>query len=204
MGAFNPAIVTPDWLLSKQLIDEQDRSYVLQDGEDRFITSSVFSGGRYAWVTLEFSRESLHIQSTSETETGERVRELAVGLLAALPETPVGRVHLSHFMFLTLNQEQTDRLTATLAPVGPILEHFRDAQFEAVEYRSTRERGYADLLVEPSHRDGYQLYVEYERVWELADPPGVDPAVAVEVLDGEWEATQAEASAIVNHLIHLA
>ena len=202
-GAFNPAILTPDWLLGKHLIEEADREYVIAEGEDRFFSSSVFGGGRYPWFSMDVSRESLQLRSTQETDTGERVRELAVGLLAALPETPVGRVHLSHFSFVALGEARWGKLTSVLAPIEPVAKSFRDAEFEAVEYRSPRENGYADLLIEPSQREAYDLYVEYERVWNLAEPPGADPAIAVGVLDDEWATTQDEATAIVKHLVSL-
>ncbi|MGO9793917.1 MAG: hypothetical protein ACLP8S_31680 [Solirubrobacteraceae bacterium] len=59
-------------------------------------------------------------------------------------------------------------------------------------------------MIEPSRMEGYELFVEYERVWELTDPPGADPARAIEVLDAEWATTQDEAAAIVKHVVGLA
>lgn len=203
-GAFNPAIVTPDWLHLKNLIESADREYVIEEGADRMIASSVFAGGRYPWVQVEVSRESLQLLSTPQTETGERIRELAVGLLNALPETPVAQVELSHRSYVALGEERWARLATLLAPKEHVLGPFPGAELETLEYRSARDNGHADLVIEPSYREGYDLYVEYERMWKLADPPGADPAQAVAVLDEEWATAQDDAAAIVKHLVNLA
>jgi len=200
-GAFNPAIVNPDWLLSKDLIDEADRDHVRSG--DRVLVTSVFSGGRYPWIVVEVTRESLHVSSTEATETPERLREFVVGLLSVLPETPVHGLAVSNSWHAAVGPDRWQTIARTLAPATALDDVAADAELESLERRAGRGDGHLSIIVEPSRHDHYDLFVEVERYWDLGGAPVDERVRAVETLDRHWEETLGSAEQIVGTVLGL-
>jgi hypothetical protein len=186
-GGFNPVIVNTDWLVAKGLIDESDRDYAMEPEQGRVLVTSLFSGGLYPWVEIEVSREALNVTSTDETETPERLRDLVIRLLKALPETPAHGVGVSHYWHVKTGQDRWQRIAETVAPSTPWTDLVGETQLDSLERRIELQGGQRTVAVEPSRRPGYELYFDVRRQWDVATPPGVDPAVAMEALDRGWQ-----------------
>jgi hypothetical protein len=201
-GSFNPGIVSIDWLLSKELIDEVDREYALS--EERLLMSPTFTGTLYPWISVEVTPESLTVGSTDETETPERLREFVVGLMRVLPETPVRQLNINHAWHATTGADTWHAIANLLAPRGAWGDVAGDTDLTNLTRRADREGGHIAISLQPSERQSYDLFLGVMRSWILAKPPGVDPSAMISVLDKEWDGMLAEAERILAATLELA
>ncbi len=100
-GSFNPAILSPAWLFGQGLIGAAD----FERAEVDLITRdlAVF---RTAWLACHATPDTLQFWTEDSVEF-ERVRDVAVGTLRALPHTPVSALGINrsvHFPIRTLEK----------------------------------------------------------------------------------------------------
>ena len=201
-GAFNPAIVSADWLLGKGLIDEADRQYVLEN--EALVVTPQFSGGGYPWIVVEVTREALHAASTDSTETPERVREFVVGLMGALPETPVHGLTVRYFWHVATGTERWQTIAAELAPDAHWDDVLPDSELSLLDRRAATDHGHVSVSVQSSRRRDFDLYLEVEHYWDFGEPPGVGPGAAISTLDEHWEAAWQRSKQILDATLRLA
>jgi hypothetical protein len=89
LGRFNPAIFSPAWLRLRKLIGQTD-----SDQANLQVILPVFSSFSTDWFQLQ-AREDLLQLSTSMVQDFDRLRDLAVGILTVLGETPVHSVGIN-------------------------------------------------------------------------------------------------------------
>jgi hypothetical protein len=185
-GAFNPAIVTPDWLLAKGLINEADREFATARDMERVLTTTVFSGAQYPAIAVEVTRELLYTAATEATETPEVLRNFVIGLLRALPETPVHRVSVQHFWHIVTGAQRLTQIAQRLAPAEPWASMAPQSALLSLRRFDPEGDGGTVLVVERSVREHYDLYLAIDRQWELGDEPGVEPVAAIACLEQGW------------------
>jgi hypothetical protein len=91
IGAFNPAIVTPDWLHGRGLISEADRDHCLS--KMQALVENRIMAFDADWFSLRLVENQLAL-STSMGVT-PRLRDLALGVFSILPETPLSALGLN-------------------------------------------------------------------------------------------------------------
>ena len=98
-GHFNPAIITPGWLMAKGLLGESDAT----DVQDQTIMgqASLFS---VSWLRCEAIHDRIALHATDPLDY-ERLRDVAVGILDSLPETPVALLGVNRFFHYPLETE---------------------------------------------------------------------------------------------------
>jgi hypothetical protein len=113
VGQFNPAIVTPEWLLAKGLIDESDKDAALSTMQ------ALVREGLMAFDATWFSLRLVQNQMVLSTTAGltPRIRDLAVGIFALLPETPLTGLGLNFAADVQFDSaDEYHRFGYTLAP----------------------------------------------------------------------------------------
>jgi hypothetical protein len=91
VGAFNPAIVTPDWLARHDLISEAERDECL--GTMQALISNGIMAFDAEWFGFRLIKNQLAISSTKGATP--RVKDLAWGILRLLPETPLSAMGMN-------------------------------------------------------------------------------------------------------------
>lgn len=183
-GSFNPAILTPTWLLAKGLIDEIDHAEAT-GSDGKMVVTPVFSGGRFRWLLYEATREQLKLVSTAETETPERLREFVIGFFNALPETPVATLEVTHFWHARAEEGVWDRLADRFSPANAWADLAPRSELRTVERRIGYDEGHLEITLQPSRREGMAIYLGVERSWHLGE--SADAQTLVQVLDGNWD-----------------
>jgi hypothetical protein len=110
-GQFNPAILSPGWLLAEGLLGPKEaldvRSQVILNQLSTFHTS---------WLQCQVTEDQL-VASTDEPPEFERLRDVLVGILKTLPHTPVSAMGINRtFHFQMPSWEDWHALGDTLAP----------------------------------------------------------------------------------------
>lgn len=182
-GHFNPAIVTPGWLLAQKLLSVEDFTETRPD----LITSDM-SNFHGPWFTVNVTSDTLQVSTGDLAET-EPIRDLIVGILRALPHTPVGVMGINHdFHFRVDNVAEWHAIGDTLAPKEPWGDAIKFPGMlgmQMIGVRDDAEGGRVRVTVEPSNRVAPRgVYVSYNDHFSLAPSvgqPNVREDVASEI-----------------------
>ena len=165
-GHFNPAIITHGWLMAQKLISVEDFTETRPD----LLTPDV-SHFETPWFQCHATSDMLQI-STGDPSEMERARDIAVGILRALPHTPVAVMGLNDdFHFQTKGQSQWDAVGDALAPKEPWADTLRfpgTLSLVMLAARTDEETGRVRVTVEPSNRvSPFGIYVGYNDHFSL-------------------------------------
>ena len=95
LGSFNPKIVSPVWLLSKELISEQ---WALTNDTNPSFFTDDFSSFKCGEFQIQVTLERFSLSVSLQTEF-DMMKDLAIGIFTVLSETPVKQMgvnFLSH------------------------------------------------------------------------------------------------------------
>ena len=110
-GVFNPALFSPAWLLSQDLIGSSEHS----NSQVRVINRDVaiFKSG---WLRCQVTKDGLQM-STDDFAEFERVRDAVIGALRALEHTPIAAMGLNReIRFSTGSSAKWHAIGDRLAP----------------------------------------------------------------------------------------
>ena len=201
LGYFNPLILQPNWLLANELIDEDDFQHLTDDENGRFVVSAEFTGLRLAWAKLETTRDACTLTSDFGTDTPDRIRELAVGIFQLLPHTPIEQVTLIYFRHFALPDDNWAALARRLAPPAPFESAAPGASLQSLQYVVEREGGHLSIVVEPSVREDFSVFIGVEDALEFEAVGDKTAQRALRALDERWDATRGNAEAIMRSLV---
>jgi len=116
VGAFNPAIFSPDWLERNGLIGESDAAEAREGVRGRpLLVSKQATTFETEWFALQVLANQFSI--TSKKVLTPAFKDLAVGILQLVPHTPVIAAGLNFAAHFKLSSEtEYHRVGDTLAP----------------------------------------------------------------------------------------
>jgi len=164
-GDFNPAIFSPAWLLGQNLIGIAEYQDSVVD-----IISRDLAVFRCGWATVNVTGDALQMM-TEDSGEFERIRDLVVGTLKALPHTPLGALGINRDVhFAIRSAEGWHAIGDTLAPKEPwaatlALPGMRSLTMWAV--RNDRYGGRVQAKVEPSSVVPQSVYVQHNDHYTL-------------------------------------
>ncbi|MCV7154352.1 hypothetical protein [Mycolicibacterium pyrenivorans] len=205
-GHFNAAIFSPLWMLQQNLIGPND----FASAEIEVITSE-FASFSTGWLNCQVVPDTLQL-NTSEGAEFERVRDAAIGILSALPHTPVAAVGINRSLHFQANsKEQYHAIGDRLLPKDfwePLLDLPLTRNVTLWGQRPDSYGGRVQVQVEPSmripghvyvsHSDHFNLQVIEERAtsrdeaWSMesanapSEPSAAKIRVAQEILSTVW------------------
>lgn len=113
VGAFNPAIFTPDWLERNNLIGKDDLDGALK-GESLIVSHQVCAF-ETDWFALQVLEEQFLL--TSKGPLTPAFADLAIGILSLVPHTPITAVGLNFLGHYRLaSTDEYHRVGDVLAP----------------------------------------------------------------------------------------
>lgn len=214
LGAFNPVIVSPDWLEHHKLIGTQDADAARQ-GLNLLITHQVaqFEGPYFALQVLE-NQFSL----TSKGSMTPLFKDLFVGIMQLLPQTPVtalGVNFMGHYKLENINDYHT--IGDVLAPKSIWHELFPgpdqnaglanltmriDPMTRNATVQTSKDNKH--LTVQPSTIVRHGVFLSYNDHHDIpkTDQSDVLPAErAAAIVDREWDSSNSFAKDLFAKLI---
>lgn len=211
VGAFNPAIFSPDWLERNKLIGKGDAEEATKS--PALIIShqaTVFETEWFAFQVLE-NQFSL----TSKGALTPAIRDLAVGILSLVPHTPItalGLNFLAHFRFST--EAEYHKIGDVLAPktiwdglypersssgLADLSIRIQDAE-RGSSPRSGNEKR---ISVQPSGKVKFGVFMSLNDHREIRDAgDGVSPAEqAASIVDSDWQTSCDDAVRVFDHVV---
>ena len=128
VGAFNPAIFGPDWLVRNGLLGNGDAE--IARASESFITSAQFLAVQTEWFALHVVSNQFSI--TSQGPLSPAIKDLAVGILTLVPQTPITAIGLNFMGHYKMTSHHAyNKVGDTLAPKKIWREVFPDEQDNA-------------------------------------------------------------------------
>lgn len=217
-GQFNPAIISPAWLKSEDLISADD--YVATTPELITADVSVLNG---PYFDLNVTRETFAIMST-DSSAFETVRDMAVGVLKTLRHTPVSVLGINRMVHFPVDDlDAYHRIGDVLAPKSYWETDLDFAGLQTLTIQGARKDSKASgrvlVTVQPSnlvipgvfvlHNDHYTLAVDAKTISSREDfradlseneatPEKL--SIAIEILQGEWQTSMTRSSSVVRNV----
>jgi hypothetical protein len=185
LGSFNPAIISPGWLLAESLLSREDA-----ESAELGVTHPDIADFRVGGIKYHAQRNRLQLV-TDDARRLPSMRDQAVALLSILRHTPVTQVGLNYDAHFRMPDEVTwHSLGDKLAPK----QHWtmvQEPKLQTIVMRATREdsrKGYLAITIETSvlvQPYGIRFFVN-DHI-ELADPEATVPAThVVDLLEDGW------------------
>jgi hypothetical protein len=224
VGRFNPSIFSPSWLRLHKLIGARE-------AEEANVTvivppAAVFSTD---WLVVNVTEESL-VLSTAMPQEYERLRDVALGILTVLDQTPIGAVGINRDVhWAPPGFSAYHAFGDALVPKEFWNKELRLPGTQDVTVQGVRPDlwdGYIRVTIQPSVRVEHGVYARVNDHFILrkvdAQPrtrddflreefrqPPLEPAaeripLALEILRDEWAQRTAAADRIIELLISLA
>ena len=149
VGKFNPAIIQPYWLAKKDLIKEQEANNAKIE-----IVHPQLTRIDLDWVFIDVSTDKFEFRSLKEAFF-PAVRDLMVGILYFLPETPITFIGLNHILHYTVqNDKQYYEIGNKLVPLQyweEIIDAPRMLDLQIIEQkRKDKLNGHFIIQIQPS------------------------------------------------------
>ncbi|MDP1734608.1 MAG: hypothetical protein Q8L44_09630 [Sulfuritalea sp.] len=214
LGAFNPAIFSPDWLEQNQLIGPDDAK-VIRSSENFVVTRQITQLQSESFRLLV---EENKCQVNCIGVAGPHIRDLTMGVLELLPHTPLRALGLNFdIQYRFLNSDAYHKIGDVLVPKS-IWQKVVDDPDRAIGLEQLRilvqdgkrgeelkssdsktisvQRGGSDLTIRISYNDHHEF---------ASLPEGTEAAeVAIGVLKEQWHEQLQAASQTFNRVIELA
>jgi len=206
VGAFNPPIITPEWLNRHKLIGNDDANEARRSVS--LLTTPQVSQFETQWFGVQALENQLAF--TSKGVVNAAFRDLVVGVLTLLPQTPVtamGINFLAHYKLASLAEYHA--VGDALAPKGPWSELVKLKGHEAglssltMQIREMTRAQMApitqnaiNITVQPSTQFPTGIFLMYNdhRAIAANEDDAQLPAVrAAGMLDASWEAISDQA-----------
>lgn len=202
-GYFNPAILSPDWLLRVALISGEQHD----DSEIQIISEEI-TIFRCGWATIQVGRDHLQV-GASDPEEFDRLRDLVVGILQTLRHTPLAAIGINRHAHLRAPNLQAWHAVGDLLSPKDLWDGVLVLPgMQSIAYQGVRPDSFAgqvQVQIEPSNRVVNAIYVAHNDHFALqhvdrqpqsrlefgGEPPAVEPssenfALVDEILGKSW------------------
>lgn len=212
VGAFNPAIFTPDWLERFNLIGAGD----LEEARacKSLVVSQQVTSFETSWFALQILEEQFSL--TSKGALSPAFADLACGILSLVPHTPIKAIginFLAHYKLQDLHQYH--KVGDVLAPKQIWSELFTEADtkpgmedltmvIQSVDESGAQKSGHQKRIsVRPSSRFRYGIFMSYNDHHDIA--PSQDQAtsaeIALELVNANWSYVFDDAIRVFNGIL---
>jgi hypothetical protein len=200
IGAFNPAIFSPDWLERNRLIGKGDADEVREGGHGKtLIVSHEVAFFETKWFALQVLEKQFSL--TSKDALSPAFKDLAVGIFQLVPHTPVTAVGLNFLGHFKLGSEdESHRVGDMLAPKdiwkalypdeSPGLADLTIRIQPCTPGEPLKTKDEKRISVQPSNKLKFGAFLSYNDHHDVStsDEDNLSPAERVaNVIDNGWE-----------------
>lgn len=199
-GTMNPGIFHPQWFVRENLL----RSAEAETATIEMATND-YALFRTQDFTTEVSRDGLTLLTRNEAFE-PALREIFSNIFRLLKHTPLRKFTISRFTHWkatpTTTSEQGLVYWENLLPLKPWNELLHEVDPRGIAVSGLAEKNLnCTLAVEPSSREGANVYVGARYTWDLPDGDSANSVLLI--LDQEWDIARAHTEGSVAYLLGL-
>ena len=200
IGAFNPAIFSPDWLERNHLIGKSDADDVREGSHGKsLIVSHEVAFFEAKWFALQVLEKQFSL--TSKDALSPAFKDLAVGIFQLVPHTPVTAVGLNFLgHFKLASEDEYHRVGDILAPKNIWKALYPDESPGLADLtiriqpwtrgETLKTKDEKRISVQPSNKIKFGAFLSYNDHHDVSagDEDNLRPAEQVAtVIDNGWE-----------------
>ncbi len=199
-GQFSPLIFSPLWLAGKNLIRVEEADAA--DIELIHPKASIFST---EWLRVQVLESKFQVE-TPQVPYFEVLRDLALGVLKLLVETPVKQLGLNFtFRYELHSEDEWHSLGDRLVPKEEWSRILGNPGMETLVVRGmlkSEHQGHLRIRVEPTTQVKNGLFIEVNNHYELQRDSESDSGTreAIEILSSDWSDVQKHSITIADAL----
>lgn len=151
LGAFNPLILDPYWLVQHEIIDEFELEHARDTG--KWLVSRDITIVEFRRFSLQADPNRVQVAMTQETETPLLMADVVVNIFRQLSHTPVQAVGLNHARHEELSEDRSEGILNRLAPSDVVENLVPGIGVANLSWRAARPDDYAGQIavtVQPS------------------------------------------------------
>lgn len=212
VGAFNPAIFSPDWLERNTIIGKEDAE-AAREGNSLIVSQQVTAYDT-KWFALQVVENQFALRSKDALSPA--FKDLAVSIFQLVPHTPVTAVGLNFLAhFRMANEADYHQVGDRLAPkdlwkdlypddvagLADLTIRVQHGGHRGEPFKSKDEKR---IAVQPSTRITFGVYFSYNDHHDvsIADESGQRPAERIaSIIDGEWEKAMNDALRVFDSIL---
>lgn len=217
IGAFNPAIFSPDWLERNDLIGKSDADEVREASVGKsLIVSHEATFFETKWFALQVLEQQFSL--TSKDALSPAFKDLAVGIFQLVPHTPVTAVGLNFLgHFKLASEDECHRVGDTLAPKDIWKALYPDESPGLADLTIRIQPWTRDvplktkdekrISVQPSNKIKFGAFLSYNDHHDVSasDEDNLRPAERVAtVIDNGWESAWHDAVRVFDVVLSMA
>lgn len=214
IGAFAPAMFTPEWFLKNNLIGETDREEMLKDG--RTIVSA--SGSQVESETLSITITPTRLQLLTKDVLRPVIKDVALNMLQLLGRVPVTMVGLNFMGHYSMgSQDEYHAVGDTLAPKDIWKKVFDNPSWSvgltdlsvkvhpAPRGEKNDVRDGITVRVQPSAQVDQGILLTYNNHKEIndSDPKLFSDEVAYDFINAHWDESLQDSRRVFGELLKL-
>ena len=169
LGAFNPLILDPYWLLQHKIIEQFDVDYARET--QKWLVTRDITIVEFRTFSLQADAHRVQVAMTQETETPLLIADVIGDIFRVLGHTPVNAVGLNHARHEELDEDRSETILNRLAPREAVENLVPGIGVASLSWRADRPGDYAGqiaLTVQPSVQvDG--LFISMNDHYELGE-----------------------------------
>ena len=198
VGAFNPAIFSPDWLERNKLIGQDDAENTKK--EKSLLISQQITVLETEWFALQILENKFSL--TNKGAVTPAFKDLAVGILSLVPHTPITAIGLNFLAHFRLGSEaEYFKIGDVLAPksiwnslypdknsagLGNLTIRVQDAE-RGQTPRSNNEKR---ISIQPSDKVKFGVFLSFNDHREIIESKEAGMTTAEQaaaLIDSEWQ-----------------
>lgn len=202
LGNFNPVIITPFWLFSKELIREEEA----ENATVGIMHNEIVQFG-LDWVYIEITKDRCEFK-TNKSPYFDIMKDLSISVFNILNETPIHSLGINHIYDIAMpNKDAYYEFGNTLSPLSYWEEQLKEPrlnQLEIVEEkRSDGLNGKYRVRITPTNNKKITYGVSFninDHYVINADDIGTNMEM-VKLLGEKWDSSSKRAKEIANSLL---
>lgn len=212
VGAFNPAIFSPDWLERNQLIGQEDADNAKKTPS--LIISQQITVFETEWFAFQVLDNQFSL--TSKGALTPAFKDLAVGILSLVPHTPITAIGLNFLAHFRLGTEaEYHKIGDVLAPKPIWNSLYPDRNAAGLANLTIRiqdaERGQTPrsgnekrISVQPSGKVKFGVFLSLNDHREIIEPKDAGMTTAEQaaaLIDSEWQNSWEDAVRVFDSVV---
>lgn len=199
IGDFNPVIFQPYWLLSKNLIREDEAGNAKVD----IIHNEIVRYELGDWLSFEVTRNRCEFKTAKEPYF-DPLKDLACGIFKVLKETPIKSIGINHIFDLSLQtQDKYYKFGSSLTPLNFWKEELNDPRLLQVEIfekeRNDITGASRRIRIVPSDQAiSFGVSININNHFELTVKG--EKKDLISLIDNNWDTTFKQSKSIIDNL----
>lgn len=203
LGNFNPVIITPFWLSSKELIRETEAETAVVE-----IIHPDLTRFDVDWFSVEATPTRIDFKTKRESHF-QALKDLIISIFSNLKETPIKAIGINHLCHFTMRDfKEYENFGYWLSPVKKLGNTMNEPKLQSIQFTESKsdnvEEGVLRLTISPSDLISDRKSVVFNTNHHFENQNSQDAKKMIELLSSKWDFSFEKVNKLNNNLWEIA